>query len=130
MHVADNSMPDETAEKNAGKILEKAAVAASSTDIELTGLLRYDSDVVNGIAGVIREQKITDLILGIHERAVSPTVFSAIHRRAFSAAAMSRPLSTSLFSHLQRSGEPLSSYLKGLNLRSVLYSGCRRSLTS
>jgi Kef-type K+ transport system membrane component KefB len=68
MHVADNSMPDETAEKNAGKILEKAAVAASSTDNELIGLLRYDSDVVNGIAGVIREQKITDLILGIHQK--------------------------------------------------------------
>ncbi len=66
MHVADNSMPDESAEKQAGKILEKAAVAASSTDNELTGLLRYDSDVVNGIACVIREQKITDLILGLH----------------------------------------------------------------
>jgi nucleotide-binding universal stress UspA family protein len=68
MHVADNSLPDETAEKHAGKILEKAEVAASSTDNELTGLLRYDSDVVNGIAGVIREQKITDLILGIHHK--------------------------------------------------------------
>ncbi|MEI7694564.1 MAG: cation:proton antiporter [Chlorobium sp.] len=68
MHVADNSLPDETAEKNAQKILEKAAVAASSTDNVLTGLLRYDSDVVNGISGVIREQKITDLILGLHHK--------------------------------------------------------------
>ena len=68
MHVADNSMPDEMAEKNAGKLLEKAAVAASSTDNELMGLLRYDSDVANGIASVIREQKITDLILGIHHK--------------------------------------------------------------
>ena len=68
VHVADNSMPDETAEKHAGKILEKAAVAASSTDNKLTGLLRYDSDVVNGISGVIREQKITDLILGLHHK--------------------------------------------------------------
>ena len=66
MHVADNSLPDETAEKNAGKILEKAAVAASSTDTVLTGLLRYDCDVANGISCVIREQKITDLILGLH----------------------------------------------------------------
>ncbi|MEI7823832.1 MAG: cation:proton antiporter [Chlorobiaceae bacterium] len=68
MHVADNSMPDETAEKHAEKILEKAAVAASSTDNRLTGLLRYDSDLVNGIAGVIREQKITVLILGLHQK--------------------------------------------------------------
>ena len=70
MHVADNSLPDETAEKNAEKILEMAAVAASSTDNVLTGLLRYDNDVVNGIAGVIREQKITDLILGLHHQNV------------------------------------------------------------
>ncbi len=68
MHVADNSLPDETAEKNAGKILEKAAVAASSTDNVLTGLLRYDCDVANGISCVIREQKITDLILGVHHQ--------------------------------------------------------------
>ncbi len=68
MHVADNSTLDETAEKHAEKILEKAAVAASSTDNKLTGLLRYDSDLVNGIAGVIREQKITVLILGLHQK--------------------------------------------------------------
>jgi len=70
MHVADNSLPDETAEKNAEKILEMAAVVASSTDNVLTGLLRYDNDVDNGIAGVIREQKITDLILGLHHQNV------------------------------------------------------------
>ncbi|MEI6638917.1 MAG: cation:proton antiporter [Chlorobium sp.] len=68
MHVADNILPDETAERNAGKILEKAAIAASSTDNVLKGLLRYDSDIANGISSVIREQKITDLILGLHHK--------------------------------------------------------------
>ncbi|MEI8033091.1 MAG: cation:proton antiporter [Chlorobiaceae bacterium] len=68
LHVADNSLSDEAAEKNASKILEKAAVAASSTDNQLASLVRFDSDVVNGIAGVIREQKITDLILGLHHK--------------------------------------------------------------
>jgi len=68
MHIADNILPDETAERNAGKILEKAAIAASSTDHVLKGLLRYDSDVANGISSVIREQKITDLILGLHHK--------------------------------------------------------------
>ena len=66
LHVADNSIADDVVEKYAGKLLEKAAHAASSTDYELKRLIRYDSDVVNGIAGVIREQKITDLILGLH----------------------------------------------------------------
>ncbi|NMW20602.1 MAG: cation:proton antiporter [Chlorobiaceae bacterium] len=68
LHVADNTVADEAAEKHAAKLLEKAAVAASSTDYELQRLIRYDSDVVNGIACVVREQKITDLILGMHQK--------------------------------------------------------------
>jgi Kef-type K+ transport system membrane component KefB len=68
MHVADYSMSDEIVQKKAGSILEKAEVAASSTDNALTPILRYDCDVVNGIAGVIRERKITVLILGLHQK--------------------------------------------------------------
>jgi Kef-type K+ transport system membrane component KefB len=68
LHVADNSMSDDAAAKHSGKLLEKAAVAASSTDNEVMPLIRFDCDVVNGIAGVIREQKITDLILGLHHK--------------------------------------------------------------
>jgi len=70
LHVADNTMSDEAAEKHAGKILEKAVVAASSIDYDMTRLIRYDSNVVNGITGVIREQKITDLILGLHQQSI------------------------------------------------------------
>ncbi len=70
LHVADNTMSDDAAEKHAGKLLEKAAVAASSIDFDMTRLIRYDSNVVNGITGVIREQKITDLILGLHEKSI------------------------------------------------------------
>ncbi len=68
LHVANNSISGDAAEKSAAKLLERAAVAASSTDHALTPLIRYDRDVVNGIAGVIREQKITDLILGLHHK--------------------------------------------------------------
>ncbi|WP_369690415.1 cation:proton antiporter [Pelodictyon luteolum] len=68
LHVADDSVSDEAAEKSGRKILEKAAVAASSTDNALNPLLRFDSDITNGISGVIREHKITDLILGLHQK--------------------------------------------------------------
>ena len=70
LHVADNSMSDDAAEKHGRKLLEKAAVAASAIDYDLTQLIRYDSDVVNGITGVIREQKISDLILGLHQQSI------------------------------------------------------------
>ena len=68
LHVASNSISGDAAERGGAKLLEKAVVAASSTDHALTPLIRYDRDAVNGIAGVIREQKITVLILGLHHK--------------------------------------------------------------
>lgn len=50
----------------ARKLLDKAEFAASGNDIQLNKLLRYDINLVNGITGVIKEQNITDLILGLH----------------------------------------------------------------
>lgn len=59
---------DEITEKNAKKILEKAVVTASATDNEIQELLRYDLDIVNGINNVVREHKITDIIIGLHQQ--------------------------------------------------------------
>lgn len=63
-HGSDNS--EAGSEKQARKILEKASITAAATDIHLTELLRYDLNVVNGITSVIKEHRITDLILGLH----------------------------------------------------------------
>ena len=52
--------------KNAKKLLEKAAITASATDNHLHQLLRYDLNIVNGIINVIKEHGISDLILGLH----------------------------------------------------------------
>jgi hypothetical protein len=47
-------------------MLEKAKIAASSADIFLNKILRYDLNIINGISSVIREQNITDLVIGLH----------------------------------------------------------------
>lgn len=57
---------DSLAEINAQKNLNKASIIASATDNFLIELLRYDADVVHGISSVVYENKITDLILGLH----------------------------------------------------------------
>jgi Kef-type K+ transport system membrane component KefB len=57
-----------TGEKNAQKIIDKAVIAAAATDNHVFPLLRYDLNVVNGISNVVKEQKITDLIIGLHEK--------------------------------------------------------------
>ncbi|MEI7789467.1 MAG: cation:proton antiporter, partial [Chlorobiaceae bacterium] len=67
LHVT-SGMNGEAAEKGATKILEKAAVAASSTDHLLTPLIRYDTDKANGIAEIIKEEQITVLIFGLENK--------------------------------------------------------------
>jgi Kef-type K+ transport system membrane component KefB/nucleotide-binding universal stress UspA family protein len=67
LYVADNTRSGDTSEKDARKALTRAAETAAAADNELTELLRYDSDIVNAIISVVREQRITDLIMGLHE---------------------------------------------------------------
>lgn len=59
----DESDPD--AAIKAKKLLDKAKIAASAIDLEIKTLLRYDVSPVKGISHVIKEQHITDLILGL-----------------------------------------------------------------
>jgi Kef-type K+ transport system membrane component KefB/nucleotide-binding universal stress UspA family protein len=66
LSVVNNTQNDGVAEKNARKVLEKAAVVASATDNHVHELLRYDVNIANGITSVVMENKITDLIMGLH----------------------------------------------------------------
>lgn len=66
LNIVNNANSDPDAVNKARKVLEKAAITASATDIHLTELLRYDSNTVNGITSVIKENRITDLVIGLH----------------------------------------------------------------
>ncbi|CAM4088822.1 cation:proton antiporter [Gillisia limnaea] len=66
LSIVDNNTRDGSADKQARKILSKAAITASATDNLLHELLRYDLNIVNGITSVVKEHKITDLILGLY----------------------------------------------------------------
>jgi Kef-type K+ transport system membrane component KefB/nucleotide-binding universal stress UspA family protein len=68
LNVLDNLAIDKNAEKHARKLMELAEKTASSTDNILNPLVRYDSNVVNGITSVVQENKITDLIIGLHQK--------------------------------------------------------------
>lgn len=60
------------ANKTSQKILDKAEVAAAATDNYMHKLLRYDLNTVNGINNVVKEQRITDMILGLsHQKGIS-----------------------------------------------------------
>ncbi len=67
MNVINNQDSDEKAFKQSKKVLNMAVTTASATDNVLQDLLRYDLNVANAIISVIKEQGITDLILGLHQ---------------------------------------------------------------
>lgn len=62
-----NEEKNDSSVKNAEKILHDAVIKASAADEVLTPLTRYDSDVVNGINNVIKEKKVTDLVVGLEK---------------------------------------------------------------
>ncbi len=68
LNIVNNNINDELAERNARKILRQAATTAAATDNYLNELLRYDLSIANAITSVARENKITDLVLGLHAR--------------------------------------------------------------
>jgi Kef-type K+ transport system membrane component KefB len=67
LHLIDSNQSGPESEKIARRILDKAAVSASATDNYMHELLRYDVNIVNGITNVVKEHKITDLILGLSQ---------------------------------------------------------------
>nr|WP_287938169.1 cation:proton antiporter [Algoriphagus sp.] len=68
LNIVPSDSQDATKEKAARKLLEKASVIAAGSDNHLTELIRYDSDIVNGITNVVKENKATDLVMGLHKQ--------------------------------------------------------------
>lgn len=62
---SDNT--DASAEKRSQVLLEKAAKVAAASDNVIHPLLRYDLNIVNGIKNVVKEHKITDIVLGLRK---------------------------------------------------------------
>ncbi|MDX9747202.1 MAG: cation:proton antiporter [Paludibacter sp.] len=68
LNVINNSTSGEKDLKKAQELLDKAVKSASSVDIRLNKLLRYDVNVVNAITSVVREQSISDLVVSLHTK--------------------------------------------------------------
>lgn len=62
-----NEKKKESSDKNAEKILNSAVHSGAAADVTINKLVRYDNDVINGINNVIKEKKITDLLIGLQQ---------------------------------------------------------------
>jgi len=69
-----NEDKNESSVKNAEKLLYSATDKAAAADVKIQPLKRYDNDVINGVNNVIKEQNITDIIIGLEdEKGFSPS---------------------------------------------------------
>jgi len=69
-----NEDKNESSVKNAEKILHQAVDIGAAADVTVQSLTRYDNDIISGINNVVKEQKITDLMIGVeNEKGFSPS---------------------------------------------------------
>jgi Kef-type K+ transport system membrane component KefB len=66
LNVVIQSADMHKSEADGKRILERASQTASASDNSIRTLLRYASSTENGIINTVNEQKITDIILGLH----------------------------------------------------------------
>lgn len=67
LNIVNDENPDENSDKKGKKILDKAIITAAASDTYAHEMLRYDVNVVNGISSVVKEKRITDMVLGLNK---------------------------------------------------------------
>lgn len=69
LHIISDETEAGKMEAVGKKMMDKAVSRASATENTLIPLTRYDSNISNGIIYTIREQAITDVLIGLHRHA-------------------------------------------------------------
>lgn len=68
LHVVEENSLDET-KASGKKMIEKALKHAIASDTVITPLTRHDINISNGIIYTIKENNITDVVIGLHQNA-------------------------------------------------------------
>ncbi|MCF0074093.1 cation:proton antiporter [Dyadobacter sp. CY261] len=75
-----NDDKNESSVKNAEKTLRIALDTGASADVAIQQVTRYDQDVASGISNVIKEQRITDLVIGLQpDKGFTPSFVYNLH---------------------------------------------------
>lgn len=75
--ISDEHAADD--EQSAGrKMMDKAVMQASATEQTILPLTRHDASIANGIIYTIKEQGISDLLIGMHHKAGQRDFFGVI----------------------------------------------------
>ena len=69
LNIISDDTNDETTQFSAKKMMEKAINQAAASENTIIPLTRYDMNISNGIIYTIKEQNITDVLIGLHKDA-------------------------------------------------------------
>lgn len=66
LHIVSDDNDGGVSHAAGNKMMDKALMHAAATENTLIPLTRYDMNISNGITYALREQQITDLLMGVH----------------------------------------------------------------
>jgi hypothetical protein len=67
LHIISDESDNENANAVGKKMMDKAVMHAAATENTLIPLTRFDMNISNGIIYTIKEQNITDVLIGLHQ---------------------------------------------------------------
>ena len=68
LHVIDDNKETKHANAAGIQLLEQAERTAAASDIKVKGISRYDINIASGIIHTIKEQNISEVVLGLHHK--------------------------------------------------------------
>jgi hypothetical protein len=74
LHITDDESERGNKQVHGRKILDKAIQHASATENAIIPITRFDTNISNGIIYTIKEQNITDILIGIHSQPEADTL--------------------------------------------------------
>lgn len=81
LHIISDENDDNKTHSAGKKMMEQAVKRAAATEKVLIPLTRFDANISNGIIYTIKEQNITDLLIGLHRVAREGGFFGPITER-------------------------------------------------
>lgn len=75
LRVINSNESDERELKMSKALLDQAVHTAAAAEVHVHDLIRYDLSVSNAITSVVRENDITDIVLGLHQKHSMPADF-------------------------------------------------------
>ena len=69
IHIINDELVSDKVEARGQQCLEHASSIGAAGDVDIQTIMRFDVSVVSGILHTIKEQAITDVVIGLHKKA-------------------------------------------------------------